>query len=327
EPPSVPAAAGADDDRVVPIGRARRRLTGGLHGRLLVAAAASLCLLMALSGMSLVLARDALPGDALYGVKRSAESAELGLTFGTEPRGFKHLQFATARLDEIEALTARSSGLGAPPARRFLQALQAFDTDAAAGARLLVDTATNGDGGELRVLRGWAEQQRRRLLEADATMPAAAVFRAEGSVDLLSRLIGRIDLLGQRLGCSVITSGGRDELGLLPATGACEPVADRQPPAAPSTTPGAEPSRQREITPDWETQEPAAEQTPTPAAPFLPGLPDLPGPGASQPPAGGPGEDPGGGTTPPEPIEVPLPLLPGLEVPPLLPGLPGVVVG
>src|SRR5262249_8903376 len=109
----------ADADAVVvPVSldaaRRRRSVAAGVQGRLLIAAAAALCLLVALSGMSLVLARDALPGDALYGVKRSAESAELGLTFGDEPRGFKHLQFATARVDEIEAIAART--VGAPSA-------------------------------------------------------------------------------------------------------------------------------------------------------------------------------------------------------------------
>ena len=38
-------------------------------------------------GMSLLLSRDALPGDALYGIKRTAESASLGLTFGDESQG------------------------------------------------------------------------------------------------------------------------------------------------------------------------------------------------------------------------------------------------
>jgi hypothetical protein len=98
--------------------RVARARVASVRGRLLVAAAAALCLLVSLSAMSLLMARDALPGDALYGVKRSAESAELGFTFGVESRGFKHLQFATARLDELEARTKRCLK-GSTPTRRL----------------------------------------------------------------------------------------------------------------------------------------------------------------------------------------------------------------
>jgi hypothetical protein len=44
----------------------RRWIPDHTRGRLVVAAAAALCLLMSLSGMSLLLSRDAVPGDALY---------------------------------------------------------------------------------------------------------------------------------------------------------------------------------------------------------------------------------------------------------------------
>ncbi|MGH9208356.1 MAG: hypothetical protein ACRD1G_17680, partial [Acidimicrobiales bacterium] len=69
---------------VLPLRSQRRRgwVPAEARGRMMVASAAGLCLVMSLSGMSFLLSRDALPGDALYTVKRSAESAELGLTFG-----------------------------------------------------------------------------------------------------------------------------------------------------------------------------------------------------------------------------------------------------
>src|SRR4051812_24467473 len=79
----------------------RRWVPDQTRGRLVVAAAAALCLLMSLSGMSLLLSRDAVPGDALYSFKRTAESAELGLTFGDQPKALKHLEFASARINEI----------------------------------------------------------------------------------------------------------------------------------------------------------------------------------------------------------------------------------
>ncbi|MBW3653137.1 MAG: cobalamin biosynthesis protein [Actinobacteria bacterium] len=60
------------------------------------AAVAVLALVGSLAGMSLLLARDALPGDALYGFKRTAEAASLGLTFGDESKALKHLEVPTA---------------------------------------------------------------------------------------------------------------------------------------------------------------------------------------------------------------------------------------
>jgi Domain of unknown function (DUF5667) len=226
ETEATPApAVNLDQRRKRRASHARRRTSlPGVHGRLLGAAAAALCLLLSLSGMSLVLARDALPGDALYGVKRSAESAELGLTFGDESRGFKHLQFATARVDEIEALAARAGSTPNPDPARYLTALQAFDTDAAAGSRLLIESATNDTGEQLDALGSWAAQQRQRLADARPAMPERAASRADGSIGLLQRVSDRVAALQQRLACQTVTSEERDDLGRLPADGACEPV-------------------------------------------------------------------------------------------------------
>jgi hypothetical protein len=306
-------------------GAARRRFfaasaVASVPGRLPVAAAAALCLFVALSGISLVLARDALPGDILYGVKRSAESAELGLTFGDEPRGLKHLQFATSRVDEIEALTARSAGSGSSPADGadpYLSTLQDFDTDAAAGSRLLTETVTSGAGTGLVELRTWAEQQRRRLGDSKSDMPLLAAARLDGSTALLDRVIERVSALQARLACTDVTSGASDDLGLLPVSGACVPAAGQ--PAAPS------------IAPPSGTQQPSAPPSPT----VVPGSPGGGQPGASTGPPGGvqqPGgpaggtTSPGASTSPTSAVTAPLPL-PEITVPPLLPGLPGLGIG
>jgi hypothetical protein len=311
---------------VVSLEAARRGRTrsAGLQGRLLVAAAASLCLLLSLSAMSLVLARDALPGDALYRVKRSAESAELGLTFGDEPRGFKHLQFATARVDEIEALAAGGGG----SAGSFLTALQAFDTDAAAGSRLLVETATNGDGDELDALRDWAQQQQVRLEAARDSMPERASSRAGGSLDLLTRVADRASALEPRLNCLAVTSGARDEVGLLPATGPCEPApgVGPLPSGVPSTADRARPA----VPPGLVIPNRPGDEDPTgPIGPLDPqptGPPSSDEPGA---PPGGSDPDQPPTTTPQQSITIPLPLpiLPEITVPPLLGLLPGLKLG
>jgi hypothetical protein len=208
----------------------RRWVAHQTRGRLLVAAAAALCLLMSLSGMSVLLSRDALPGDALYSFKRTTESAELGLTFGEQPKALKHLEFASDRVNEIEVMANQTEAATKWAARQsaaeqsgFLRALDDFDSDAAAGARLLTSLALSGKPSSLGELRSWAEQQKARLVTLRAAMPALISARLDSTLGLLDRIIARATALSGRSSCITITAGTRDDLGLLPAKGACQP--------------------------------------------------------------------------------------------------------
>ena len=95
----------------------------GARARFAIAAVALLALVLSLTGMSLLLARDALPGDTLYGIKRTAEAASLGLTFGDEPKALKHLEFAASRVTEIETLAQRYANPADAPVGGYLTAL------------------------------------------------------------------------------------------------------------------------------------------------------------------------------------------------------------
>jgi hypothetical protein len=204
----------------------RRWVPDQTRGRLVVAAAAALCLLMSLSGMSLLLSRDAVPGDALYSFKRTAESAELGLTFGDQPKALKHLEFASARINEIEIMAdqADSAGNWSVGQSKFLRALDDFDSDATAGARLLTGLALSGQRGSLTDLRGWAEQQKARLSTVRAALSLPTSARVDSSLALLDRISTRASTLSDRTNCVTITTGARDELGLMPAREACKPL-------------------------------------------------------------------------------------------------------
>ncbi|GAB3455129.1 DUF5667 domain-containing protein [Actinophytocola sediminis] len=298
------------------------RPMSGARARFAIAAVAVLALVGSLAGMSVLLARDALPGDALYGVKRSAEAASLGLTFGDESKALKHLDFASARISELETLATTYPDPGSAPTGSYLTALTDFDNDAAAGSRQLIALATRADGSQLELLGAWARQHENRLAEID--LPAAVHAREAASSALLGTIATRADALLDRMDCYQITSGSFDEVGALPATGACERVAGSGPARnapdpnapAPSPTSGA-------VGP---TTPPAGGQaTPTEQVPPLLPLPSVAGvlPGTVPNPAGAdtPADDDGSPT-----IELPLPL-PGLEVPPLLPGLPGISIG
>ncbi|MGH3868374.1 MAG: DUF5667 domain-containing protein [Pseudonocardiaceae bacterium] len=212
---------------VLPLRAARHRrwVPDHTQGRLVVAAAAALCLLMSLSGMSVLLSRDALPGDALYTFKRTTESAELGLTFGDQPKALKYLEFAGDRVNEIEIMASQADAAGnwSSGQRKFLQTLDDFDSDATAGARLLTRLHPGGQPGSLSSLRAWAEQQKARLAALRAALPLPISVRLDSTLNLLDRVVARASGLSQRSNCPTITSGSGDDLGLLPAREACKP--------------------------------------------------------------------------------------------------------
>ena len=59
---------------------------------------------LAIAGGSVFASRDAVPGDALYGIKRAAEAAGGIFAGGEAARGQHDLDLATTRLDEIERM-------------------------------------------------------------------------------------------------------------------------------------------------------------------------------------------------------------------------------
>lgn len=295
-----------------------RGVFAGARGRFVVASLALLTLVGSLVGMSVLLARDALPGDALYGVKRTAEAASLGLTFGDESKALKHLEFAASRITEIETLARRYANPADAPVGGYLTALTDFDNDALAGTRQLIAVATRADGRLLNSLRDWSAQQTDRLRQVDDRLPSNARNRASASRALLDRITTRADALATRMDCYEITSGSFDDIGALPATAPCE----KKP-----TTTSTEPRPGVPVTPDTTPATPTAPTTPSqqlPPAQQTPGVPPVPVPGATvsvpapDPRSSGPSDQ----NTPTTTTAPPL-----IELPPLLPGLPGLSIG
>ncbi|MFD0199344.1 MULTISPECIES: DUF5667 domain-containing protein [Saccharothrix] len=281
----------------------RERRTGA-RGRLVVALAAALCLLFSLAGMSLLLSRDALPGDALYGVKRTAESASLGLTFDEESKGYKRLEFAAARVAEIETMVDRYRESGGGPLGGYLTALTDFDADAEAGSRVLAALGSNSDQRALEELRDWAEAQTTRLTELRVSLPPEAADRAGTSLDLLARIAERASALRARADCGSVTSGQVDQVGPLPAEDDCA-VAPVDPGTSPPGMPSVPPSTTA-VAPTTSGEAPGATGTGTPS-----GVPGSGKPSTTVPPTT---------TTPGGPL-LPLPTLTLPSLP--LPGLGG----
>jgi hypothetical protein len=152
-------------------------------------------------------------------------------------------------------------------------------------------------------------------------LPGSARSREGASLDLLAKIAGRADALLARMQCYQITTGSFDDIGALPATGACERIPGAPAPA--QTGPNAGNTRQQPVPDQTLTTPPGTPQAQTPA----------PGQAA---PSGAPGALPGilpttstpsGSTGTQSPTtNLPLPL-PTIQLPPLVPGLPGVRIG
>lgn len=279
-------------------------------------AAAGIALILGLGGLTLLLSRDALPGDALYSVKRAGEVTSLGLTFGDEAKADKHLKFAANRVTEL-----RRMGDASPSA--YQTALHDFGSDVRAGVAELTELATtSGNRTRLTLLESWAQSQARQLESEQAAVPASAREDFQQARLLLDRVQQRTGALGSRLNCYQITTGTTDELGLLPAHGECT----QQPLSPGGSTPSSPPPVLGTSVPPSDSPLPVRSVssptlsnpgTPTPTRPAT-SVPRTPAPPSVPPPITAP--------TPPRIPTRPAPP-PVVSIPPLLPGLPPIVVG
>ncbi|GAA4658986.1 MULTISPECIES: DUF5667 domain-containing protein [Amycolatopsis] len=278
--------------------------------------AAAVALVVALGGIGLLLSRNALPGDPLYGVKRAGESAELGLAFGDSAKAQKHLEFAANRLDELKALAGADAGADAGAYRA---AFTDFQYEAKLGTAVLTQLATQGSGQQLDQLRTWSRDQRGKLDAVESAVPSAALPQFTSSAELLDRIEARAQTLLARLDCFRITTGQLDDLGAVPESGSCAPPTDaligQQPPVPAPTAPSSEAPPARQTT----TSTPSPVSSPQLPTPPLPHSPTVSAPSAVEPPVLAPTSPRLPSTTTTQP--------PLISLPPLLPGLPGVGIG
>lgn len=116
--------------------------------RRIAAAVGGLALVGASTGLAAA-AQSALPGDALYPLKRAIENAHTGLSMGDEAKGATLLANAQDRLEELSLLTSRGDDEGA-----MTQALDDFSDQATQASRLLLaDYAESGRASSIAELR------------------------------------------------------------------------------------------------------------------------------------------------------------------------------
>lgn len=176
------------------------------RGAILVGVAAGA---VALSGISAA-SENALPGDALYGMKRSTERAQLALASSDISRGQLFLDFARTRLDE--AASVRDDQLG------FSAVLDDMDADTRQGVRLLTTVAAQrSDPAALDAVDTFLAGQRRVVSGLLDRPDHAERDRTRRSLALLDAAGKRADALREAIACGLPEPQASDALGPAPA--------------------------------------------------------------------------------------------------------------
>lgn len=310
-------------------GAGRDRSAPSIRRRVTVTAAAASLAMVALAAGGVFASRDALPGDATYGVKRAAEGVGLALTWSDNAKAKRHFELAETRLTEVERLLAA----GSPDAAALTTTLGRFDSETGAGSRLLLGSSMSRSSRQLDGLQNWADAQSGRLAAMPAGLPVGA---RDSSAELLDRLATRSEALRARTSCQEFVAGS-DDLGYLPAQGTCSPR------SAATGEAGVEESPLAADAPGTadRTSRPSgsASETPTSGGTDPSGTEDASEEtsstsGSTQARGGTEGSATSGSSsgssvptsTSPAPVRVPLPI-PRVSLPALVPGGPGITLG
>lgn len=142
-----------------------------------------------------VAAQEALPGDALYGIKQATESVRVAAAGDATEQGRLELALAAERLDEVTAAVDR----GGARDDALIDTLQRMDARSAAGAETLVRIAdTSGDRELLDEVEDFIARQAGGLFEVFDRLPVQVRPHAEDSLATLRAI--RDELVGPALG-------------------------------------------------------------------------------------------------------------------------------
>lgn len=163
---------------------------------------------VAVSGISAA-SENAVPGDALYGMKRSAERAQLALSSSDLSRGQLFLDFARTRL--VEASAMRGDQVA------FDTVLDDMDEDTRAGVRLLTTTTVQrADPAGLDAVDAFLDSQRRAVAALADGASRAERERTRESLAVLDAAGERSTALRTALACGAPTATTTDPLGPAP---------------------------------------------------------------------------------------------------------------
>lgn len=189
--------------RLLPAVTARRARA---RGAILIGIAAGA---IAVSGISAA-SENAVPGDALYGMKRSTERAQLALASSDISRGQLFLDFARTRVGEAAKL--RGDRLG------YSAVLDDMDADTRQGSRLLTAAAVQrAEPGSLDTLNTFVSGQRRAVSGLLDGSTRADRARTQRSLLLLDTIRERSDALRAAIACGLPAPTASDTLGPNPS--------------------------------------------------------------------------------------------------------------
>jgi Domain of unknown function (DUF5667) len=272
---------------------AQRPYAGGVRrwrSRLVAAGAGAALAMGCVAGLAFM-GRNALPGDALYGVKRGVEDVRLSLAWGEEAKGRQELTHAGTRLGEVEGLLGRA---GPRPADASSVAeLDATMRDMTASiehGRILLTGVYRDDreAATLEPLRDFSQRHRGRLEALQPVLPPQLADRQ-------AALIAQLDRIDTQI--AQLTAG--------------VPGGTRAPGAGPGSGPGSGPGAGTA----GATPGPGSSVSPAPGG----GLTAAPGGGTPLPGGTGTAGQPGGGSSPSATPGGGISA--GVSLPPLVPGL------
>lgn len=203
--------------------------------RPLALAGALLAAVLVLGGGLTWYSQRALPGDALYGLKRASESFQLAVASSDSAKAADYLKFAGTRVDEAKALVGRSlpSAAGIVADARVSSATGALvrsalgsaDSDVRSAAQLLgAQAVRTGSPEPLSTLTSWAPTQLQRLRQLASLLPPSPLHaRTLASAALVHRAAARAVALRAFVGCACLRHASTDQLGPVPCSHCVRP--------------------------------------------------------------------------------------------------------
>ncbi|MET7876654.1 DUF5667 domain-containing protein [Micromonospora profundi] len=202
--PAVARPATTTRGSLLPAATARRARA---RGAILIGIAAGA---VAVSGISAA-SENAVPGDALYGMKRSTERAQLALASSDISRGQLFLDFARTRLGEAAELRGDPVGYSA--------VLDDMDADTRQGIRLLTAAAVQrAEPSSLDTVNAFVASQHKAVSKLLDGANRADRERTRRSLALLDTVRERSDALRDAIACGLPAPAGSDTLGPAPTT-------------------------------------------------------------------------------------------------------------
>jgi Domain of unknown function (DUF5667) len=230
---------------------AARRAAEGLLGKFLHPGRRALGILSAAMAVALVvtgttywLAQRALPGDALYGLKRAGESVDLSTKGGDVSRGSAYLSISSTRIDEAFELVKRETSAATPGAGHGSSGISAAGPLSAHVDQLVHGVLTDGDTAAVtatkllttasvsnRVIKPastvttWLADQHSKVGDLVQRLPETAPSTAGGAARHLqldlSQIQTRVKAIAASVNCGTCGFTKPDKFGPLPCRLLC----------------------------------------------------------------------------------------------------------